>query len=98
LSEDLRLVWAHDLHCSFKGNLNDIFFRFVSNGFLNMSLLKTLDHFVDFWIANYQLRMPLAMRLSFDLLELQISPENVWQVLRRIAYNVELCDVCDKVN
>jgi hypothetical protein len=62
-----------------------------------MSLLKTVDNFIDFWIANYQLRMPLAMQLSFDLLELQISPENVWQVLRRVVYNVELSDVCDKV-
>ena len=62
-----------------------------------MTLLKTLHDFMDFAILNQHLKLPLAMTLSFDLLELQINPTNVWTVLQKVNNFHNLRHICDKV-
>lgn len=62
-----------------------------------MSLFQALDDYIDFFVAAFDLKMPLTIQLSHDLLQLQINPENVWSVLRRIGNIVDLRNVCKKV-
>lgn len=63
-----------------------------------MSLLQSLDDFIDFWTVNFQLKtLHLTMQLSFDLLQLKISPVNVWHVLGRLNEDYNALSVCEKV-
>jgi hypothetical protein len=48
-------------------------------------------------IASHDLKIPMAMRLSLDLIKLHITPQYVWQVLRKIGHIIELRCVCNKV-
>jgi hypothetical protein len=74
------------------------FCRSVSPENLDMSLLKSIDDFINFYLASYEMKMPVAMKLSYDLLETQITPKHVWHVMRRIGHDTELRIVCYKVN
>jgi hypothetical protein len=86
-------------HGQLKNHLIKLFFcRSVSPENIDMSLLKSIDDFIQFFGASYDLKMPVAIKLSFDLLQTQINPKDVWYVLGCLGSNIEQRSVCNKVN
>jgi hypothetical protein len=69
----------------------------VSPENLDLSPLKSLDDLINFVMASFELNLPVAMKLSLDLLQKQIAPKNVWYVLSRMGHKIELRNVCDEV-